>query len=90
MRTNENRLLRRFSLFGLREGLDAVGAHLYALSANFRPLEIGLLACFAGRIVVAAQKHAAGDHAGTFMTIGAFDGHMRVEPKYCLDIIYEN
>ena len=70
-------------LFGLREGLDAVGAHLYALGADFCPLEIGLLAGFTRWIVVAAQKDAAGNHAGTFLAVGAFDGHS-------LDIVYEN
>lgn|GEM_PF-6953355 len=76
-----------FLCFG--ECLNTVRAHTDALardstnSRESRPLKIWFLAGFAGRVVVTAQKHSAGNHAGTFIALGAFDGHS-------LDIVTEN
>lgn len=75
----------------LGEGLDAVGADAHALAIELCPLEIGALAGLSGWIVVTAQKDTASDHARTFMTLWAFDGHSFVgEVKYGLDIVSEN
>lgn len=57
------------------EGLYAVGAEFHALIADLGPLEIGLLTGLAGRVIVAAQKDTAGDHAGTLFTSWTFNGH---------------
>lgn len=43
-------------------GLDTVGADLYALAIDLGPLEIGVAACFRGRIIITAQEFAGRDH----------------------------
>lgn len=62
----------------LCKSFNAVGADLDATSANFGPLKVGLLTSLTGGIVVTTQKDAAGNHARTFLAVGAFDGHIRV------------
>lgn len=44
------------------ESFDAVGTDFDALAVYLGPLEVGHLAVFAGRIVVAAQKNPGGSH----------------------------
>ena len=75
VRNRNPAVVGRVLLCILREGLDAVGADLGSLAGHLRPLEVGLFTGLSCRVVVTAQKDTTGDHAGTFMTCGAFDGH---------------
>lgn len=68
-------LISKNRLGGFLEGLDAVRAHFYTLAVNLGPLEVGFLSALAGRVIMTAQKDAAGDHAGTFLATWAFNGH---------------
>lgn len=62
-------------LASLGEGLDAVGADAHALAIHAGPLKVWLLASLSGWVVVTTQKHAAGNHSGSFIALWAFDGH---------------